>query len=32
MRLYAERDPDEMDVLRALAHPVRWGILQRLAA
>jgi ArsR family transcriptional regulator, arsenate/arsenite/antimonite-responsive transcriptional repressor len=21
-----------MDVLRALAHPVRWGILQRLAA
>ena len=24
--------PDEMDVLRALAHPVRWGILQRLAA
>ena len=23
---------DEMDVLRALAHPVRWGILQRLAA
>ena len=27
-----ERDPDEMDVLRALAHPVRWGILQRLAA
>jgi ArsR family transcriptional regulator, arsenate/arsenite/antimonite-responsive transcriptional repressor len=27
-----ERNPDEMDVLRALAHPVRWGILQRLAA
>jgi ArsR family transcriptional regulator, arsenate/arsenite/antimonite-responsive transcriptional repressor len=24
--------PDETDVLRALAHPVRWGILQRLAA
>jgi ArsR family transcriptional regulator, arsenate/arsenite/antimonite-responsive transcriptional repressor len=24
--------PDEIDVLRALAHPVRWGILQRLAA
>jgi ArsR family transcriptional regulator len=23
---------DEIDVLRALAHPVRWGILQRLAA
>jgi ArsR family transcriptional regulator, arsenate/arsenite/antimonite-responsive transcriptional repressor len=22
----------EMDALRALAHPVRWGILQRLAA
>lgn len=22
----------EVDVLRALAHPVRWGILQRLAA
>jgi ArsR family transcriptional regulator, arsenate/arsenite/antimonite-responsive transcriptional repressor len=22
----------EMDVLRALAHPVRWGILERLAA
>jgi ArsR family transcriptional regulator len=27
-----EEIPDEMDVLRALAHPVRWGILQRLAA
>jgi ArsR family transcriptional regulator, arsenate/arsenite/antimonite-responsive transcriptional repressor len=27
-----ERMPDEMDLLRALAHPVRWGILQRLAA
>jgi ArsR family transcriptional regulator len=24
--------PDEMTVLRALAHPVRWGILERLAA
>jgi ArsR family transcriptional regulator len=24
--------PDEIDVLRALAHPVRWGILERLAA
>jgi ArsR family transcriptional regulator len=24
--------PEEIDVLRALAHPVRWGILQRLAA
>ncbi len=23
---------DEIDVLRALAHPVRWGILHRLAA
>jgi ArsR family transcriptional regulator len=23
--------PEEVDVLRALAHPVRWGILQRLA-
>jgi ArsR family transcriptional regulator len=23
---------DEIDVLRALAHPVRWGILARLAA
>ena len=23
---------DEIDVLRALAHPVRWGILERLAA
>jgi ArsR family transcriptional regulator, arsenate/arsenite/antimonite-responsive transcriptional repressor len=23
---------ETMDVLRALAHPVRWGILQRLAA
>ena len=28
----AEGIPGEMDVLRALAHPVRWGILQRLAA
>jgi ArsR family transcriptional regulator len=27
-----EEIPDEMDVLRALAHPVRWGILGRLAA
>src|SRR3984957_483088 len=26
-----EQNPDEIDVLRALAHPVRWGILQRLA-
>ena len=25
-------NPDEVDVLRALAHPVRWGILGRLAA
>jgi ArsR family transcriptional regulator len=24
--------PGEMEVLRALAHPVRWGILRRLAA
>ena len=24
--------PDELEVLRALAHPVRWGILARLAA
>jgi ArsR family transcriptional regulator, arsenate/arsenite/antimonite-responsive transcriptional repressor len=23
---------DEVDLLRALAHPVRWGILERLAA
>jgi ArsR family transcriptional regulator len=23
---------DQIDLLRALAHPVRWGILQRLAA
>jgi ArsR family transcriptional regulator, arsenate/arsenite/antimonite-responsive transcriptional repressor len=28
----SEEPPGEMDVLRALAHPVRWGILQRLAA
>ena len=27
-----EQIPDQMDALRALAHPVRWGILQRLAA
>jgi ArsR family transcriptional regulator, arsenate/arsenite/antimonite-responsive transcriptional repressor len=26
------RMADEIDVLRALAHPVRWGILERLAA
>ncbi len=24
--------PEQIDVLRALAHPVRWGILERLAA
>jgi len=24
--------PDEVEVLRALAHPVRWGIVRRLAA
>jgi ArsR family transcriptional regulator len=24
--------PDEVELLRALAHPVRWGILRRLAA
>jgi ArsR family transcriptional regulator len=24
--------PDQIEVLRALAHPVRWGILERLAA
>lgn len=24
--------PEPIDVLRALAHPVRWGILERLAA
>jgi ArsR family transcriptional regulator, arsenate/arsenite/antimonite-responsive transcriptional repressor len=23
--------PDEVELLRALAHPVRWGILRRLA-
>lgn len=23
---------DEIDLLRAMAHPVRWGILERLAA
>jgi ArsR family transcriptional regulator len=23
--------PDEVELLRALAHPVRWGILMRLA-
>ena len=27
-----EAIPGEVDVLRALAHPVRWGILRRLAA
>src|ERR1700722_7580646 len=27
-----EELPEEMDALRALAHPVRWGILHRLAA
>ena len=27
-----EESPAEIDVLRALAHPVRWGILERLAA
>jgi ArsR family transcriptional regulator, arsenate/arsenite/antimonite-responsive transcriptional repressor len=27
-----EEIPAEMDALRALAHPVRWGILRRLAA
>jgi ArsR family transcriptional regulator len=24
--------PEEVELLRALAHPVRWGILRRLAA
>ena len=24
--------PDNVELLRALAHPVRWGILRRLAA
>jgi ArsR family transcriptional regulator, arsenate/arsenite/antimonite-responsive transcriptional repressor len=28
----AKNGDAEVDVLRALAHPVRWGILQRLAA
>src|SRR5215475_12685017 len=28
----ADAAPAPMDALRALAHPVRWGILQRLAA
>ena len=27
-----EETAGEMEVLRALAHPVRWGILRRLAA
>jgi len=27
-----EEMPGEIDALRALAHPVRWGILRRLAA
>ena len=26
------RTPAEVDILRALSHPVRWGILERLAA
>ena len=26
------RIPDEVELLRALAHPVRWGIVARLAA
>jgi ArsR family transcriptional regulator len=26
------RIPDEVELLRALAHPVRWGIMARLAA
>ena len=25
-------NPDDVELLRALAHPVRWGILRRLAA
>ncbi len=25
-------NPDDVGLLRALAHPVRWGILRRLAA
>lgn len=25
-------NPDDVELLRALAHPVRWGILLRLAA
>jgi ArsR family transcriptional regulator len=24
--------PDDVELIRALAHPVRWGILRRLAA
>ncbi|HEX4834369.1 MAG TPA: metalloregulator ArsR/SmtB family transcription factor [Trebonia sp.] len=28
----ARPDEEQAEVLRALAHPVRWGILQRLAA
>jgi len=28
----AENPEDEVELLRALAHPVRWGILLRLAA
>jgi ArsR family transcriptional regulator len=31
-RRYTSEVPDQIDVLRALAHPVRWGILERLAA
>ena len=27
-----QAEPPQVDVLRALAHPVRWGILRRLAA
>jgi ArsR family transcriptional regulator len=27
-----EEIPDDVEVLRALAHPVRWGVLRRLAA
>ena len=27
-----EKEADDVEALRALAHPVRWGILQRLAA
>ncbi|HXC84752.1 MAG TPA: metalloregulator ArsR/SmtB family transcription factor [Trebonia sp.] len=27
-----EEVPEDVEVLRALAHPVRWGIVRRLAA